>query len=393
MVVNSPLKVLHIIHGFGMGGVETWLMQLLRRWSKTKTVKMDFLLTGGESSFFDAEAKELGAALHYYRYGRHTLSHFQKKYRHLLSQGGYDAIHDHADYTCGWHFALGLGQLPPVRVAHVHNPWLHIEANYGVSPVRRLTALSGKRLVEQFATHISGTSAEILSQYGWPPGRLRKLEIAPVHCGFEVSQFSQPRQDGRESVLAEFSWSADTKIILFVGRLDRSLEFDHPQNHKNSWFALNVARQAVAKNASVKLLMLGSGSQRSELEARIAAWQLGDRLRLIGVRDDVPRLMRAADILLFPSRQEGLGMVAVEAQAAGLPVLASSAVPQEARVISDLFYQLDLSISIDVWADTILTIMAKPKLPPEACRLALENSNFSIATSARKLENIYRSRR
>ena len=137
--------------------------------------------------------------------------------------------------------------------------------------------------------------------------------------------------------------------------------------------------------------MVGDGIRRKDIEEQIAHWRESDQLRLTGIRNDVPRLMRAADMLLFPSRQEGLGMVAVEAQAAGLPVLASTAVPSEAKVIPDLYYSLSLEEPLSVWADTLLNIMAKPKLPIELCREALKKSDFSIASSAHKLEKIYRS--
>ena len=76
---------------------------------------------------------------------------------------------------------------------------------------------------------------------------------------------------------------------------------------------------------------------------------------------------------------------------AGLPVLASTAVPSEAKVIPDLYYSLSLEEPLSVWADTLLNIMAKPKLPIELCREALKKSDFSIASSAHKLEKIYRS--
>jgi glycosyltransferase involved in cell wall biosynthesis len=118
---------------------------------------------------------------------------------------------------------------------------------------------------------------------------------------------------------------------------------------------------------------------------------LKDNLRLIGVRKDIDRLMRAADVLFFPSRQEGLGMVAVEAQAAGLPVLASTAVPRECVVIPELYTALALDEPIEVWAAALFQIMTKPRPPLELCRRALESSPFSIANSARRLEEIYSS--
>lgn len=82
-------------------------------------------------------------------------------------------------------------------------------------------------------------------------------------------------------------------------------------------------------------------------------------------------------------------MVAVEAQAAGLPVLASTAVPRECVVIPELYSVLALDEPIELWAAALLQIMTKPRLPLEFCRRALESSPFSIANSARRLEEIY----
>jgi glycosyltransferase EpsF len=353
---------------------------------------MDFLATSGNPGIFDEEARQLGAQIHYVRYGRTHLPRFAKEFRRMLSEGQYDAVHDHQDYASGWHFLLGAGALPSVRVTHVHNPWLHIEANYGIGPLRRLMATTGKHLVHQLATHVCGTSQEILRRYGFEPMQATRPVVSAVHCGFDVGKFNKSREPDRASVLREFCWPEDSQVILFVGRLDRALEFDHPQNHKNSWFAVNVVRAAVERHPSVRFLMAGAGDRpRQELESCIEQWGLKDKLRLIGVRSDVARLMRAADLLFFPSRQEGLGMVAVEAQAAALPVLASTAVPSECVVVPELYNALSPSEPIEKWADTVIETMTKPRPPLELCRRALEGSAFSIENSARRLNEIYSS--
>ena len=388
-----PLRVLQVVDNLGMGGAETWLMELLRFWSRNGAVKMDFVATGAKAEVFDDEAIQLGAKIHYVKYGRRHLGQFAKEFRRVLREGQYDAIHDHSDYASGWHFLVGAGALPRVRVTHVHSSWLHIEANYGVNRTRRLTASAGKRLVGRLATHVCGTSGDVLRQYGFSAQEGHQPAVSVVHCGFEVDKFY--RRPGcecdRQSVRNEFGWPENARIVLFAGRLDRALEFDHPQNHKNSWFALNLARAALSKKPDLRLLMAGAGEKpRQELETHIQRWQLSDELRLIGVRKDIPRLMRAADVLLFPSRQEGLGMVAVEAQAAGLPVLASTAVPRECVVIPELYNALPLAESTEVWASTLVAMMNAERPSPEFCRSALESSAFSIVNSANRLEQIYR---
>lgn len=374
-----------------MGGAETWLMALLRLWSAAGSVEMDFLATSGHAGMFDEEARALGARVHYLRYEKDGLPKFAREYRRLLRELRYDAIHDHSDYASGWRYGMIADCLPPVRVSHIHNPWIHIGSYYGVTRRRRLTALLGKQLVGLLATHVCGTSSEVMSRYGFPAGRSGRLRNLVVHCGFDVSRYSGPRAPDRRAVLDEFGFHEDTKLILFVGRLDPDLEIDHPRNHKNSWLAALIARETASTDSRVRLLMVGAGgAQRAQMEARIADWGLGDRLKLLGVRSDVGRLMRAADVLLFPSAEEGLGMVAVEAQAAGLPVLASTSVPREAMVIPQLFHTLSLEAPPSQWAKRLLAIMEHPRPNPAACEAALEASDYAIANSAKRLEAIYR---
>lgn len=387
---GRSIRVLQVIDTLGMGGAETWLMELLRFWSKSGAVQMDFLLTSGNSGLFDDEARQLGAKLHYLEFGRASTTAFARRFRRILREGHYDAIHDHQDYASGWHFLIGYGLLPRVRVTHVHNPWLHMEANYAINIRRKLVAVAGKRLVRTLATHVCGTSREALTQYGFLPRAGQVPDVSVVHCGIAVDDFNARIESDRVAIRQDFQWAPETKIVLFVGRLDRALEIDHPSNHKNSWLAVEIVRSAIAIDPGVRLLMAGAGDEpRREVEERIAHWGLGDKLRLIGVRRDVGRLMRAADVLLFPSSQEGLGMVAVEAQAAGLPVLASDAVPRECIVVPELYNAASLQEPIEHWATTLVDIIRKPRPSLAECRDALTTSAFSIEPSARRLEAIY----
>lgn len=389
--MSQPLRVLQILGGLGMGGAETWLMELLRLWSASGAVQLDFLLTGGRPERFDQRALQLGARLHYLPYRRDQLQRFVPAYRQLLQQGRYDAVHDHADYAAGWRLALASNLLPAVRVVHVHNPWLHIQAHYGISPSRRLAAAGGKWLVNHLASHVCGTSDTILRTYGFRSDGARGPQVAVVHCGFAIERFQAPRAADRCRVLAEFGWPADSLVALYAGRLDQALARHDPRNHKNTWLALTIARLAAQRDPRFRLLLAGEGPSREALQRVVQAWGLADRLRLLGIREDLPMLMRAANALLFPSVQEGLGMVAVEAQAAGLPVLASQAVPAEAIVIPALYEALPLAAPASLWAERLLALLQRPPPDPAACRSALEASPFQLSASARKLEAIYRS--
>jgi len=390
----EPIRVLQVIDTLGMGGAETWLMDLLRLWSPSGLVRMDFLLTSGNLGLFDEEARRLGARLHYLKYSRPNLREFFTRFRNILREERYDVVHDHQDYASGWHFLLASGTMPRIRVTHVHNPWLHIETNYSVNVTRKLIARAGKYLVKLRAAHVCGTSRDALKRYGFNPDVPGRPKVSVVHCGINVDKFGTQSGQERASVLREFEWASDAKIVLFAGRLDAALDYTDLSNHKNSWLALNIARAAIDKQANVRLLMAGAGdASRRAMERHILQWGLGDRLRLIGVRTDMPRLMAAADLLLFPSRQEGLGMVAVEAQASGLPVLASTAVPRECVVVPELYNTMSLQEPIGHWAAVLLQILDKSRPPLEECRRAVQKSEFNIVNSARRLLDIYGSAR
>src|SRR5262249_29742587 len=144
-------------------------------------IRADLLLTGGAPDLLDDEARSHGARLHYIRYRRADLIGFAREFRRLLHTSRYDAVHDHADYAAGWRFLMGVGVLPRVRISHVHNPLLHIEANYAVTRSRRFAATAGRELVKRIATHVCGTSRKILQEYGFQPGTSAGPHVSTIH--------------------------------------------------------------------------------------------------------------------------------------------------------------------------------------------------------------------
>jgi glycosyltransferase involved in cell wall biosynthesis len=388
---TRPLRVLHLIDNLGMGGAEAWLLELLRYWrAEGGPVRCDFVATGGQPGVFDDEARALGAEIFYLRYGRRDLASFVPAFRRILQTGRYDALHDHQDYASGWHYLMGRGALPPIRVTHVHNPAYQIRHNYGVTVTRRLTARVGKALVARYATHIAGTSRAALTAFGFDGPAFAAIPKAALYCGFDADRFIASAQ-ARAAVRGEFNWHAGAAIVLFAGRFDISPDLDHPQNHKNSGFAVDVAIAAAQRNARTNVIFAGPLSPAvSALRHRIETAGLGQRIVFAGVRKDIGRLMGAADALLFPSRAEGLGMAAVEAQAAGLPVLASTEVPRECVVIPELvtFERLDAGAS--AWTDRLLALVESTRCDPIAANQRVAASAFAIAHSATTLERLYR---
>lgn len=381
-------RILQVFSILGMGGAETWLMALLRYLDRIKEdlpyrVQIDICLTGGEKGVFDDEAASLGTKLFYLNYRRSKLPNFIIEFRSILAHGRYHAIHDHQDYTAGLHFLFGIGSLPPVRIAHIHNPVIHLESYY-TSYTRRITARVGKRLLARTATHLTGTSRQIISEYGFDESVFDGVKRRAIHCGFDVTKFLGDYDTFHNEICYEFGWEKTVKIILFVGRLNSNL------NQKNPGFALDVAKACIGNDPEVRLLLVGDGMDvKVQLENKVCLWGLQDSIRLLGPRSDVPRLMSGSNLFLFPSVGEGLGMVAVEAQAAGLRVLASDAVPSECVAVPGMVVFKPLDAGPSAWADEALRLlgMTRPDLP--ACNAMVRSGPFSIENSAASLLNIY----
>ena len=386
---SSEIRVLHVLDNLGMGGAETWLIELLRFWHQSGNApQIDFLATGGAPGYYDDEVRKYASTIYYLRYGRTHIPSFARGIRQILRGGRYGVIHDHGDYSAGWHFLFAGRALPAVRVVHVHNPAFQIRDNYGVSAIRRLTAQTGKALVGRYATHIAGTSRQAICEYGFYAPRFDRIPKMALHCGFDTVPFRDVAA-ARLSLRREFDWPESARIILCAGRIDPWPDPGHPRNHKNSGFAISVGIEAARIDPSIRMVLAGTQSPAVPiLEDRIAQAGLAGRIRFVGIRDDLRRLMYASDVLLFPSRGEGLGMVAVEAQAAGLPVLASTAVPRECVVIPDLVRFEPLQRGAPDWARALLEHAARPR-DIAAANKRVAASPFAIENSARALIDLY----
>jgi glycosyltransferase involved in cell wall biosynthesis len=382
------VRVLQVVSALGIGGAETWLLELVK-YAKTHEslngikLEVDIFLTGEDKGALESEFERLGATLIRGRFGRSNLLGFTKSFRRALRQNKYDAIHDHQDNIAGLHFLAGAGLLPPVRVAHVHNSPIHLES-YASSPARKATVMAGRYWLRRLGTHVLGTSGQLLGEYGFYGPNFSSLTVMPLYCGIDPALFAQAHEASKKEVVSELNLPHDAKIALFVGRLDSN------QNQKNPLFALKTAREAMKREQRLCFLMVGvRGKFGSELEGMVARWEAAPNIRILGPRRDVPRLMAAADVLLAPSFQEGLGMVIVEAQAAGLPVLASDLIPRECEVVPGIVEFLPLQAGVEQWANHLLEIVRQKRPDGRESNRRMADSPFSIENSAKNLMKIY----
>ncbi len=166
----------------------------------------------------------------------------------------------------------------------------------------------------------------------------------------------------------------------------------HATKAKNHDFIVDVFREYNKLNPNSKLLLVSDGPLLDIIKEKVKLLELQDNVIFLSNRSDIECFYQAMDLFIFPSLWEGLGLVAIEAQISGLPVLASSNVPAAAGC-TDRFYSMDLELGEKVWAAEIEHIISESKNRislNEKEKQLFQNKGYDIKFEAEKLEQFYR---
>lgn len=388
-------KALHILSSFGYGGAELWMLELAKYLTvenqMNNQLEIEFLLTSGKIDALDSEFERLGYKLHYITFSFSGYLKFIINFRKLLNKGEYDVVHSHQDFVSGWFYLAGVGLLPRKLVSYLHNPIQTLD-NYRSSCRRYFAYYLGKWLTFFFTSNITGTSDQVLNDYGYDKFPYSKKRVPVVHCGINPEKFRIDKKSSRNRFRKELGLSPDSEIILFVGRLEVDSTSRKMVNQKNPEFAFEIALRMALHNKNLCFVFVGKGELvANEMRESILDNNLENRIFLLGTRMDVPYIMAASDILLFPSKFEALGMVAVEAQSVGLLTIMSDGVPKEAIINDQLVVTLSAKDDVEKWIYVINTVLGNKNYS----RLDLDpvdylcKSNFSIMNSTRNLLDLY----
>ena len=371
---NRCIRILHVVGGMNRGGVETWLMHLLRH-SNRQLFHMDFMVHASQPCAYDYEIAALGSRI------IHCLPHtrpwrYVRNLMHILREDGpYDVMHSHVHHFSG--FLLHMAHLAgvPVRIAHSHSDTSLSDG--GAAPGRLAYLRLMKHLIRTNATGglaASRKAASALYGHNWENDSRWRL----LYCGIDLEPFRQKTDPGR--VRAELGIPSDACVIGHVGR------FHEAKNHR---FLTEIAFEIAKREPHMRLLLVGDGPLRSQVEQKTTQLGLNGKVIFAGLRSDVPRLMsRAMDVFVFPSLYEGLPLALLEAQAAGVPCISSDTIAEEASVVSPLVRRMSLSRPPSEWADAVLAMRDVVSDRPKALK-NVEESVFNIETGANAVCNLY----
>lgn len=330
---QKPLRILQVFARMDRGGAETMIMELYRNIDRSK-IQFDFVVHTTDKCAFDEEILALGGKIHRIpKYSGKNHFKYKKKWNNLFgSYPEYKIIHTHVRSTAS--IFLKIAKKYGLKtIAHSHS------TSNGSGIVASAKNILQKNILN-YSDYLLAASVEA-GEWLFGPDAINKDNFFVLNNAIQTKKFIF-NKDIREEVRKKFKINNKT-VIGHVGNFKKE---------KNHTFLINVFQEYHKINSNSILILIGNGELEDTIKNKVREYELLDSVLFLGSRSDVAELMQAMDVFVFPSFFEGLGIVAIEAQAAGLPVLASKGVPNEAK-ITDIFQYSSLKNDEKYWAKQI----------------------------------------
>lgn len=361
---KEPIRIAHIIGKWLGGGVESVVMNYYRNIDKNK-IQFDFICDEDSTDIPYKEIEELGGKVILIPPYQKVFK-YHKELKKVLMNGNYKIVHSHINTLSVFSLWAAKSAKVPVRIAHSHSTtnkkeWKKNLIKNILKPFSKLFA------TDYFAcTEHAGV---------WMFGEKEYDNIYILNNAIDINKFKFNKEI-RNQKRNELKIKDDTYVIGHIGR------FVKQKNHE---LIIDVFNEIHKENKNTMLLLVGQGPLQEAMKQKVKDLKLTKFVKFLGQRNDVNELYQAFDEFFFPSLYEGLGMVAIEAQASGLPCVASTEVPGIARVSENMEF-LELEDTIGTWKNTILEQL---KLKRQNNIKNIKQAGYDIKTEVKKLEEKY----
>ena len=302
-------RVLHVLQSMNIGGIETYIMNLLRN-IDTNKYEFHFLLWEKSKSYYEDEIIELGGFIHKFHFSKNPIINIIR-FRKFLNNHNYDIIHCHCHFYSGI-FAYAAKNKKAIFISHIHSKSDNKENNL----LRKIYKSISRRLLINYSTYYCACSDEAAK---YVLGNHNKDAII-MNDYINVNDFINVSEQKIAKIKKDYSISKNDFIIGNVGRL--SVE-------KNQKFILELLKDLKdTSDRNYKCLFIGDGPEKVELQKYIIENKLENKVIFAGNVSDVWNYLKCMDIFVFPSLYEGFGMALLEAQASGIRCISSDCVPK-----------------------------------------------------------------
>ncbi|WP_404452326.1 glycosyltransferase family 1 protein [Virgibacillus necropolis] len=364
--MGSPLRVLHVVVNMNRGGAETLIMNLYRNIDRSK-VQFDFLTC--KEGIFDSEIIAMGGKVHRIPYITEIghKGYIQELNKFFKTNSEYKIIHAHMDKMSGLVLRSARKANVPIRIAHSHNT--KSEGGF----VSKLYKWNAGRSIKPNATHRYACS-HAAAKWLYGDGITNTLILKN---GIEPDKF-QYTHLAREHIRSELKIENEALVLGHVGR------FSHQKNHL---FLLDIFASISNEVPNAVLILAGDGPLKAKIIEKAERLNIADKVKLVGVREDINLLLQAFDIFVFPSLHEGLPVTLIEAQGAGLPCVISNTITKEVDMKVGLVHYLSINDQTS-WLTTISNL-AQDNKSRTISKNALSQNGYDIRKTAVLTETSY----
>lgn len=371
-------KILYFIDDLSMGGIQKLALDWVSKFDKDK-ISVDFLLLDeGKSYELENVFKKMNCKIYkleniwirkswdYLKYNIACNNFFKNHHDYDIIE-----LHSSSKNYVILKFAKKYGI--KTRISHSHN--------IGFQTKNKIKILVGnifKKKLIKYSTDFLACSVDA-GKWLFGPEIINSDRFEVIYNSIDFDKFKYNRNT-RNKIRKKLNISNDEFIIGHIGR------FNEQKNHQ---FLINLFEKIHNIKPNSKLLLLGEGNLKTSIENLVKEKKLEKSVIFAGIKTNANEYLQAMDNFVFPSLYEGLGIVLIEAQAAGLKIFTSkNVVPIEARISNNFYYIKLNTANYDEWVEKILN----EDYNYNRNEVKIDKKNYDINTTVNKLERYYLSR-
>lgn len=362
----NKIRVLHCVTSMNRGGLETFIMNYYRHINRDQ-FSFDFLVQRDGKFDYSDEIARLGGKV--YRVPAFNPLRI-RKYDSAIDQffsehiGEYDIVHAHNNSFAMYVLRAAKKYGYPVRISHSH------VANVKFDIIRAPFVCYNKHALKRVC-NVRFACGEAAGEWLFGGESFTVIKNAIDTNAF---RFDKKKRDKYRKLCGA---SEETVLIGHVGR------FEKQKNHE---FLIKLLSSMRSKGIEAKLLLIGDGTLKKPMENMAAKYHLNDRIIFVGVVENPNDYLNAMDVFAMPSFHEGLPVTMIEAQANGLPCIASDKISQECKVTPLVSFLPISQNAISRWEGRILE---DSKAPRKDYTEMVDSSGYGINDATKRLEKIY----
>ena len=360
----DPVRILHIVNSLNRGGMENRIMDLYRHLDHQK-FQYDFYVESGKPGMFDDEVVSLGGKVFLSKeVSKYNIPSFKSFYVFLKEHPEYRIVYAYNQWS-GYYLREAKKCGVPYRIA---NSRTSIQTKSLKNTVKNLVKLN----VNKYATHKFAVSKKAaIWLFGEKAVNSGQVKVWPNAIDTEKFRFSE---EIRSEVRSELELG-DAFTVIHVGNI--KFEKNHP-------YLLKVFSEIKKTLKDAKLVLIGNGKIET-LVSQMEELGIKDSVQYLGVRQDIPRLLQAGDVFVFPSLYEGFPGAVLEAEASGLPCIISDTITDEV-VLTATTHQMRIDTKPAEWARMCLNYYGSKRADLAD---VVKKAGFDIYDLVNEIEKLY----